>query len=125
MGHPFLSQDWFTAVKALEAPEPPAALTGLLVNMEVTDGPDGDVQLHLDSGKFEAGHIEGAGTSVSLPYAVARQMFIDQDQAAAMQAFMSGKIKVTGDMTKLMSLQMVQPTPEQLAFQAQIVALTA
>lgn len=125
MGHSFLSEDWFTAVKALEAPEPPAALAGLLVNMEVTDGPDGDVRLHLDSGKFEPGHVEGAATTVSVPYAVAKQMFIDQDQAAAMQAFMSGKIKVTGDMTKLMSLQMVQPTPEQLAFQAKIVELTA
>ena len=125
MGHPFLSEDWFTAVKALEAPEPPPALAGLLVNMEVTDGPGGDVRLHLDSGRFESGHIEGAPTSVSVPYAVAKQMFIDQDQAAAMQAFMSGKIKVTGDMTKLMSLQMVQPTPEQIAFQAKIVELTA
>ena len=125
MGHPFLSEDWFTAVKALEAPEPPAVLSGLLVNMEVTDGPDGDVRLHLDSGKFEPGHVEGAATTVSVPYGVAKQMFIDQDQAAAMQAFMSGKIKVTGDMTKLMSLQMVQPTPEQLAFQAKIVDLTA
>ncbi|HET6917347.1 MAG TPA: SCP2 sterol-binding domain-containing protein [Acidimicrobiales bacterium] len=125
MGHPFLSEDWFSAVKALEAPEPPALMQGLIVNMEVTDGPDGDIRIHLDSGRFEPGHVEGAPTTVSVPYQVAKQMFVDQDQAAAMQAFMSGKIRVTGDMTKLMALQTVQPTAEQQTFQAKIIELTA
>ena len=125
MGHPFLSEDWFTAVKALDAPEPPPVMQGLVVNIEVTDGPDGDIRIHLDSGRFEPGHAEAAPTSVTVPYTVAKQMFVDQDQAASMQAFMSGKIRVTGDMTKIMALQAVQPTPEQQAFQAKIVELTA
>ena len=32
-------------------------------------------------------------------------MIVDQDPAAAMQAFMAGKIKVQGDMMKLMAVQ--------------------
>jgi putative sterol carrier protein len=32
-------------------------------------------------------------------------MFVNDDQAAAMQAFMSGQIKVEGDMSKLMAMQ--------------------
>ena len=32
-------------------------------------------------------------------------MFIEGNQQAAMQAFMSGQIKVEGDMTKLMAMQ--------------------
>ena len=32
-------------------------------------------------------------------------MFVKGDQSAAMQAFMGGKIKVEGDMTKLMAMQ--------------------
>jgi len=32
-------------------------------------------------------------------------MFIEQDQNASMQAFMSGKIQVEGDMMKLMAMQ--------------------
>ena len=53
-------------------------------------------------------------------------MFISGDQAAAMQAFMSGQIKVDGDMTKLMAMQSAgAPSPEQVAFQEKIKALTA
>jgi putative sterol carrier protein len=36
---------------------------------------------------------------------VAKDMFVKGDQSAAMQAFMSGQIKVEGDMTKLMAMQ--------------------
>jgi putative sterol carrier protein len=43
-----------------------------------------------------------------------------------MQAFMSGQIKVEGDMTKLMAMQSAGgPSPEQLAVQAKLQALTA
>lgn len=51
-------------------------------------------------------------------------MFIDSNPQAAMQAFMSGHIKVSGDITKLMSLQTVQPSPEQLAFTERLKELT-
>jgi putative sterol carrier protein len=53
-------------------------------------------------------------------------MFIDGNQQAAMQAFMSGQIKVEGDMTKLMAMQAGgPPTAEQVAFQEKIKGLTA
>ena len=62
-----------------------------------------------------------------MPYDVAKAMFIDGNQQAAMQAFMSGQIKVEGDMTKLMSMQAAggAPTPEQQAFQQKLRELTA
>jgi putative sterol carrier protein len=40
-----------------------------------------------------------------MPYPVAKNMFVNDDQAAAMQVFMSGQIKVEGDMSKLMAMQ--------------------
>ena len=125
MAHAFLSNDWLAAVQALDAPEPPPAMQGLIVNVLVTGAPDGDAQVHLDSGRFQTGHVEGAPTSVTVPYDVAKQMFVDNNPQAAMQAFMSGQIKVSGDITKLMALQTVQPSSEQVAFQARIVELTA
>ena len=45
-------------------------------------------------------------------YATAKLLFVDQDQAAGMQAFMSGKITVQGDMMKLMTLQTSMPNDE-------------
>jgi putative sterol carrier protein len=55
-------------------------------------------------------------------------MFVQGDQAAAMQAFMSGQIKVEGDMTKLMAMQSQQPAaggPSQAEIQAKLQAITA
>ena len=72
--------------------------------MVVTGGPAGDRELHVSDGAFGAGLIE-APTKLTVPYATARQMFVEGNQQAAMQAFMGGQIKVEGDMTKLMAMQ--------------------
>ena len=127
MSHAFLSDSWFDAVEELRAEQPdaPAALADATINITVTGGPDGDVDVHLAGGAFDRGHTEGAPTKLTVPYDVAKKLFIDGEQSAAMQAFMSGQIKVEGDMTKVMALQTVAPTAEQQAFQAKLAELTA
>ena len=127
--HEFLSEEWLAAVEQLrdETPAPPEALRDLVINVVVTDSPFGEREAHLAAGRLERGLVEGAPTTVSLPYDVAKALFIDQNPQAAMQAFMAGKIRVTGDMTKLMAIQGagVDPTEEQRAFQTKLQALTA
>jgi len=128
MSHVFLSDDWFDAVEGLrdEAPEPPAAMKELTLNIVVAGGPDGDREIHMTGGQFERGLADGAPTKLTVPYDVAKSMFIDGNQQAGMQAFMSGQIKVEGDMTKLMAMQAGgAPSAEQVAFQEKIKALTA
>jgi putative sterol carrier protein len=39
-------------------------------------------------------------------------LIVDRDPAVAMQAFMAGKIRVQGDMMKLMALQTAVPANE-------------
>ncbi len=52
-------------------------------------------------------------------------MFIERDQAAGMQAFMSGQIKVEGDMGKLMSMQSAGgPTAQQQKLEERIREMT-
>jgi hypothetical protein len=128
MAHVFLSDEWFDAVEALreEAPEPPAAMKDLKLNVVVAGGPDGDREIHMAAGQFERGLVDDAPTKLTVPYDVAKSMFIDGNQQAGMQAFMSGQIKVEGDMTKLMAMQQGGgPSPEQVAFQEKLKALTA
>jgi hypothetical protein len=128
MSHVFLSDDWFEAVEGLrdEAPEPAPAMKDLKLNIVVAGGPDGDREIHMAGGQFERGLVDGAPTKLTVPYDVAKAMFIDGNQQAAMQAFMSGQIKVEGDMTKLMAMQAGgPPTAEQQAFQAKIAGMTA
>lgn len=114
---PFLSDQWLDAVFALQAEyreRVPAPLVKMKLNQEVTAAPFGDgiVKLHVDTTSGTAilgrGHLEGADTTVSLEYGTAKALMVNQDQQAVMQAFMQGKIKVTGDMSKIM----VPPPPK-------------
>jgi putative sterol carrier protein len=41
-----------------------------------------------------------------------------------MQAFMSGRIKIEGDMTLIMTMAQRAPTPEQEAYAAEVLRLT-
>ena len=123
----FLSDAWFDEMEPLlaEAPEPPAAMKDLTINLVVTGGPDGDRELHMKGGQFERGLADAAPTKLTVPYDTAKGMFIDGNQQAAMQAFMSGQIKVEGDMSKLMAMQGGGgPSPEQQAFQEKLKAIT-
>jgi hypothetical protein len=115
MGHVFLSDSWFEEVERLRAevnPEVPAAIKDLVINMVVKDGPDGDIEARMDGGRFVKGLADNAPTKLIVPYDVAKKMFIEQDQNASMQAFVSGQIQVEGDMAKLMSMQGAGPPSE-------------
>ncbi|MFP5321595.1 MAG: SCP2 sterol-binding domain-containing protein [Acidimicrobiia bacterium] len=128
MAYDFLSDEWMDAIEALraEAPEPPAATKDLVINLVVPDSPYGERHAHMAGGQFERGLHDSAPTKLTVPYDVAKSVFIAGDQQAAMQAFMSGKIKVEGDMTKLMAMQSAAPpTQEQVDFQEKIKSLTA
>jgi len=103
----FLSDEWLAEVKKIadENPDAAAGAPDIQLNVVVTGGPQGDRELHLEKGTFAGGLIDGAPTKLTVPYSVARAMFVEGNQQAAMQAFMSGQIKVEGDMSKLMAMQ--------------------
>ena len=69
--------------------------------------------------------MDGAEVTLTTDWETSRKIVVEQDQAAAMQAFMSGKIKVTGDMTKIMMMNANPPTEAQKAAAADIKAMTA
>ena len=108
MGHAFLTDSWFDEAEKIRAsvdPEVPDAVKDLVINLVVKDGPDGDIEARMEAGRFAKGLADAAPTKLTVPYDVAKKMFIDNDQNASMQAFMSGQIQVEGDMAKLMSMQ--------------------
>ena len=116
--HAFLTEDWVTAVKAVREEfegkvAPPAHKVRM--NLVITDVPHGDgtVEAHMDSSGdemvMELGHLADPELTVTLPFDVAKGIFIEGNPQAGMQAFMAGKIKVQGDMTKLMAMQQQAP----------------
>lgn len=131
MSYRFLSDEWFDAVEALreKAPAAPEEMADIAVNMVVTGGPDGDRTLHFAGGRFDRGLVEGAATTVTVSHRVARSMLVDLDPEVAVTAFMTGEIRVVGDVSRLMELQqssaaMLAPTAEQLAFIGELRELT-
>jgi hypothetical protein len=106
MPYTFLSDQWLEEVQKLAADAGGGMMPDSVeLNMVVTGGPEGDKELHVANGAFASGLLESAPTKLTVPYQVAKDMFVKGDQSAAMQAFMSGQIKVEGDMTKLMAMQ--------------------
>lgn len=122
----FLSDEWFAKVAELTAAagnlNVPSALASLALNVTVTGG--SNVDLCLNGGNFEKGHNASAPTKLTMPGDLLRKIFLEGDQAAGMQGFMSGQIKVEGDMSKLMAMQTARPSDEQKALIKQILAMT-
>jgi putative sterol carrier protein len=123
----FLSDEWITGVEALVAAQPDTggAATNVLINMVVTDTPFGaDKEFHMGSadGKnlMGGGHRDGADVTLTTDYITAKDVFVAGNPQAGMQAFMAGKVKVQGDMSKLMMSQAGGPgnTDMQTAIQA-------
>lgn len=102
MPHPFLSDVWLAEVR--EMGEPLHKILELRLNLEVTGGPEGDKDLHVADLNIGSGHLDGAKTTVTISYATARRLMVEGDQPAMMQAFMSGEVKIQGDMSMLMGL---------------------
>jgi hypothetical protein len=130
MAHPFLSEEWFTAAKQIreEAGDiGPSGGNDIKLNVVVTGGPAGDTEIHLANGAFDRGHVDDAPTKATVPYDVARQLFVDGNQQAAMQAFMSGQLKIEGDMSKIMMMQgaAMNPDEKQLELQRKLRDITA
>ncbi len=122
----FLSDEWFTEVRKItEGADAPSGAADLVINIVVTGGPSGDKEVHIAGGDFGEGFQDGAPTKLTVPYEVAKKTFIDNDQQAAMQAFMQGQIKVEGDMSKLMAMQTQTPNPAQAELQKKIADITA
>ena len=116
--YPFLSDEWLAEARKIREEykgkgTPPAH--AIKMNQIITDVPfgDGTVNAHMDTSdgevKMDEGHIDGAEVTVTLDYETAKAIIVDQNPQAAMQAFMAGKIKVQGDMTKLMAMQQGPP----------------
>jgi putative sterol carrier protein len=118
----FLSDTWIEEARKIRAE---AAAEGtnatvphsVRVNLVITDVPfaEGTVDAHVDttSGivEIDSGHIDPADMVVTVDHSTARSILVEGNTQVAMQAFMTGKIKVEGDVSKLIELQGGPPGP--------------
>jgi len=110
VGLKFLSEEWVNAVKeALESNEAfkNAAGSQSATIQQVVNTPEGDVKYYvkLDGGNLELalGEVEGADATITQDYDTA--VALSKNELTGTAAYMSGKLKVAGDLMKLMAMQ--------------------
>jgi hypothetical protein len=114
MPYPFLSDEWFDEARKIRAEydgKVPPIAHSVRMNLIVTAVPfgDADVNAHVDTSTgdlvLDTGHLESPDLTVTAEYDTAKAILIEGNPQAGMQAFMAGKVRVEGDMAKLMALQ--------------------
>ena len=111
---PFLSDEWLAESRKIReeytdrVPKIPVTVRMNQIISEVPFG-DGVIHAHVDTSSgqldIETGHLESPDLTVTMSYETAKAILIDGDTQAAMNAFLGGRIKVDGDITKMLALQ--------------------
>jgi putative sterol carrier protein len=113
MPYDFLSDEWVAEARKIRAKFKhlmPPVTNPVRINLVVTEVPNsGSIDAHVDTSSgdldIERGHLEGAELTVTLDYETAKALLVEGNPQAAMSAFMAGKIRIDGDMSKLMAMQ--------------------
>ena len=112
--YPFLSDEWLEETRKIREQhkdEVPAIPVTVRMNQIINDVPFGEgvIRAYVDTSEgvldVEVGQLDNPDLTVTLSYDTAKAILVDGDAAQAMNAFMSGRIRVDGDITKLIALQ--------------------
>ncbi|HVF73464.1 MAG TPA: SCP2 sterol-binding domain-containing protein [Acidimicrobiales bacterium] len=107
----FLSREWFDDVNAAAASDDVAAAVTpglrLVVQQVVTDGPEGDVRyaVRIEDGAVAVVPGDAPDPDVTVTEDHATATAVAQGELAAPVAFMTGRIRVSGDTRALLTAQ--------------------
>ena len=116
----FLTEEWVIEARRIREEfdgEVPAPAHIVRMNQIITEVPfgDSDVKAYMDTSggslEMDLGELDNPDLTVTVDYITAKAIIVDNNPQAGMQAFMAGKIKVQGDISKLMALQAGAPDP--------------
>jgi len=119
----YLSAEWMALTKELAAefPETPGATARL--QYVITGGPDGEVRYYqvIDNGHtVEHALGEDPEAEVTLTSSYEDKMKVDKGELDAPAAFMQGRVKVTGNIAKVMALLPLTNKAEFKAMQEKV-----
>lgn len=119
----FLTSEWLAATRAIadsmlaseNTAQHAVTMNQIITEVPFNGGSRVDVHVRAFGGEIVVaeGHLDDPDMTVTVDWATARSIIVDQDMQAAMSAFLSGRIEVSGDIVKLMTL--LQEPPDQAA----------
>ena len=123
----WLSQEWLDESKKLAESQPERPGASARMQYVVTGGPDGDIKYYwvLEDGRLnenELGELDDAELTLTMSYDDAQK--VQKGEIDENTAFMQGRIKVDGNMAKLMALMPITSSPEYRALQDELRAIT-
>jgi putative sterol carrier protein len=131
--YPFLSDEWVTEARHIREEHMGKSASvphSVRMNLIIIEAPFGDapIDAHLDTTEgdlhLDTGHIDPVDLTVTVDYETAKSILVDGNPAAGMQAFMAGKIKVEGDIAKLMAIQSGPADPNAADMAQRLKAIT-
>jgi len=102
----------------------PEKLIGFILNLNVTGGPEGDKEIHFTEGRFVKGYNDAATTALTLPYDLCYKALLQNDTKEAMKGFLTRKIRVKGDMTKMLTLASIKSEGDLEALRLKTLEMT-
>jgi predicted lipid carrier protein YhbT len=123
----WLSPEWFDETRAMGADQPDRPGASARMQYEVTGGPDGDVKYYW---VLEDGHLREsalgvlADAEVTLTTVWSDAEAIQKGELDANAAFMQGKVKVAGNMGKVLALLPITNASEYRDLQRRITEIT-
>ena len=123
----FLTDEWFEQVEKMGSEvgelNLPPALANMIVNLKVSDT-EKDIEANFADGLLHRGLNSNGTTTLLLDRSILQSIITDFDTNQIMGAFMSGKIRVEGDMSQLMAVQTARPSAEQKELYKRIKSMT-
>ena len=123
----YLSQDWLDQGKKLSETQPERPGATAKMQYVVTGGPEGDIKYYwvLENGKLQdssLGELPDPDFTMTLSYA--DSVAVQKGELDPNAGFMQGRMKVTGNMGKLMQLMPLTMSPEYRDLQEKVRAIT-
>jgi predicted lipid carrier protein YhbT len=123
----WLTQEWLDEGKKLAEGQPEHPGASVRLQYLVTGGPEGDISYYwiLENGKLlesNLGQLDDPEVTLTQNYEDA--MRIQKGELDANAAFMQGRVKVTGNMAKLLAMLPITNSAEYKQLQADTLAIT-
>jgi hypothetical protein len=123
----FLCDEWFSKVNELYKTagdlKMPESLTSVTVNLTVKTA-KAEVQMAMNRGIIQKGFVDNADVSMSMPAEYAYKILVLNDWSVGMRGYIKRQIKLTGNMKKLIPLQVYKPSQPTVEFCKKIAAFT-